>query len=82
MRLFRLLESLREGGLAGSRRATIWPYLGPAFAEEVAEFPARLDSGAEEFFIGGFTFSFVLAEAEEHFGERPAGFEEGVRFPS
>ena len=34
--LFGLLEGLREGGLAGARRAAVGADLGPAFAEEVA----------------------------------------------
>lgn len=78
--MFRLLESLREGRLAGSRGAAIRPYLGPAFAEKVAKFPACLYCGAEELFVGGFAFALVLAEAEKHLGERPAGFEERVSF--
>ena len=74
-RLFGLLEGLREGGLAGARGTTVGADLGPAFAEEVAEFPAGLDGGAEEFFVGGFAVSLVLAQAEEHFGQGPTGSE-------
>lgn len=74
-RLFGLLEGLREGGLAGARGAAVGADLGPAFAEQVAQFPAGLDGGAEELFVGGFAVSFVLAEAEEHFRQGPTGAE-------
>ena len=63
----RLVERLGEGSLTRSRRAAIWSNLGPAFAEEVAELPARLHCGAEEFLIRLPAFALILAEAEEHF---------------
>lgn len=40
--LFRLLEGLGEGGLAGTGSAAIRSYLSPSFTEEVAQLPARL----------------------------------------
>lgn len=80
MRLLGLVEGLREGGLGWAWSAAVWTDLGPAFAEEVAEFPAGLHCRAKEFFVRGLAFSLVLPEAEEHFSEGPASAEEGVGF--
>lgn len=81
LRLFCLLKGLREGRLARSRGAAVRADLSPPFTEEVAKFPAGLNGRAEQFFVCRLTFSFVLAQAEEHFGQGPASFEEGVRLP-
>lgn len=62
-----LIEGLGKGSLAWSRRAAIRSDLGPAFAEKVAELPARLYSRSEEFFVRLPAFALVLAETEEHF---------------
>ena len=74
------MESLCEGSLGWAWSAAVWTDLGPAFAEEVAEFPASLNSRTEEFFVRGLAFSLVLPEAEKHLSEGPAGAEEGVGF--
>ena len=78
IRLTRLLERLHERRLTGPRRASLGPDLRPAFAKQVAEFPARLHGGAEEFFGGRFALAVVLAQGKEHFGEVPAGAQEVV----
>lgn len=76
--VFGLLEGLGECGLAGPRGASVGSDLCPPFAEEVAEFPARLDRGAEQFFIGVLALALALPDAEEHFGKGPAGAQERV----
>ncbi len=80
MRLSGFLEGLREGCLGGAGGAAVGADLRPAFAEEVAEFPAGLHRGSEQLFVGRLLFIFVLSETEQHFCEGPAGAEEGVGF--
>src|SRR2546430_3835609 len=48
-----------------SRRAAIWSDLGPSFTEEVAQLPACLYCGAQEFLVRPPTFALVLARSEE-----------------
>jgi len=55
--------------VAGPRRASVGSNLCPALTEDIAKFPAGLNSRPQELFVWGFSIPPILSETEEHFSE-------------
>lgn len=49
--------------------------------KHVAKFPACLHGRAQEFLVFGLAVPSILADAEEHLGQRPAGPQQRIGLP-